>query len=58
MKHRLAFIGYGGMAGWHHENIKKRIPEIEVYGAWDVRPEALEKATENAFLHMKVWMPC
>jgi scyllo-inositol 2-dehydrogenase (NADP+) len=47
MKHRLAVIGYGGMGGWHHENIKERVPEIEVVGAYDVRPEALEKAKER-----------
>jgi len=47
MKHRLAIIGYGGMAGWHHQNIKEKIPAIEVVGAYDVREEANEKAREN-----------
>ena len=27
-KHRLALIGYGGMAGWHHENIREQLPAI------------------------------
>ena len=49
-KHRLALIGYGGMAGWHHENIAKRIPEIEVVGAYDIRPEQLKKAKANGLL--------
>ena len=48
MKHRLAFIGYGGMAGWHHSNIKEKIPQIEVAAAYDVREEALDKARLNS----------
>ncbi len=47
MKHRLALIGYGGMAGWHHINIKEKIPQIQVVSAFDVREEALEKARQN-----------
>ncbi len=47
MKHGLALVGYGGMAGWHHQNIKEKIPQIEVIGAYDIRPEALDKAREN-----------
>lgn len=48
MKHRLALIGYGGMAGWHHSNIKEKVPSIEVVGALDVREEANAKARENS----------
>jgi len=44
MKHTLAIIGFGGMANWHFENVTKRVPEIKIKGAVDVRPEALEKA--------------
>ena len=33
MRYKLAIIGYGGMGGWHHENIRKSLPEIEVVGA-------------------------
>lgn len=51
MKHRLALIGYGGMAGWHHKNISEKIPSIEVVGALDVREEANAKARENG-LHV------
>ncbi len=46
MKHRLALIGYGGMGSWHHRNLSERVPDIEVVGAYDVRQEALDKATE------------
>lgn len=45
-KHRLAFIGFGGMAGWHYTNIKERIPEIEIAGVYDVREDAREKARQ------------
>lgn len=41
---KLAIIGYGGMGAWHHENIKARIPEIEVIGAYDIREERQEEA--------------
>ncbi len=41
-KYRLAIIGHGGMGSWHARNVHERIPEIEVYGAYDVRPEALD----------------
>ena len=47
MLHRLALIGYGGMAGWHHNNIRDRVPGIEVTGAWDIRQEARDKAKAN-----------
>ena len=46
-KLRLAIIGFGGMGSWHAENISKKIPEIEVCGAYDIRPEALENAREK-----------
>lgn len=47
MKHTLAVIGYGGMGSWHCQNVSEKIPEVQVKGAWDIRPEALEKAKEN-----------
>lgn len=47
MKHKLAIIGYGGMGGWHHQNIKASIPEITVTGVYDIRPEVEETATKN-----------
>jgi len=46
----MAIIGYGGMGQWHHKCILKNVPEITVKGAYDVRSEALETATD-AGLH-------
>ena len=45
--HRLALIGYGGMANWHHKNIRDRIPEIEVVCTYDIRPEVAETAASE-----------
>ena len=50
-KHRLAVIGFGGMGSWHARNIQEHIPELEVYGAYDIRPEAMQRARE-AGLHV------
>lgn len=47
MKHQMAIIGYGGMGGWHHQNVSERIPAIHVKGAYDIRQEALDKAINN-----------
>ena len=47
MKHTLAVIGYGGMGSWHCQNVSEKIPEVQVKGAWDICPEALDKAKEN-----------
>lgn len=44
MAHKLSFIGFGGMAGWHYENIKNKIKDIEIKGVWDVRESQREKA--------------
>lgn len=44
MTYKLGIIGYGGMGGWHHENIAERIQGIEVAGVFDIREEMLEKA--------------
>lgn len=49
-KHKLALIGYGGMAQWHCQNIRERIPEITVKGAYDIRQEALEKAAQDGLV--------
>lgn len=46
-KHKLAVIGYGVMGSWHCQNVSEKIPQICVYGAWDIRPEALDKAREK-----------
>lgn len=45
--HQLAIIGFGGMGGWHYENVTEKIPEITVKGVWDIRQEARDKAVEK-----------
>ena len=45
-KHRMAIVGLGGMGSWHARNILEKLPELEVYGAYDIRPEAMESAKE------------
>lgn len=47
MKHVIAFIGYGGMAAWHHDLLRKNLPEIAVKGAYDIRPEIREGLKEK-----------
>jgi len=47
MGYKLALIGYGGMAGFHHSNIKEKMSDIQVTGAYDIRPEIQEKITKN-----------
>jgi predicted dehydrogenase len=40
----MAIIGYGGMAGYHHDHVSKCVPEIQIKGIYDLRDEAKEKA--------------
>ncbi|MDR3304098.1 MAG: Gfo/Idh/MocA family oxidoreductase [Treponema sp.] len=47
MTHKMAFIGFGGMAGYHHDNIAQHFPELEIAGIYDIRHEAVEKAREK-----------
>ena len=47
MAKRHAIVGFGGMGGWHYENIRDHVKEIEVVGVWDVREEAREKAVSK-----------
>lgn len=51
MKHKLAIIGFGGMGSWHYESITERVCEISVKGVYDIRSEAIQKATEKG-LHI------
>ncbi|MDR3139578.1 MAG: Gfo/Idh/MocA family oxidoreductase [Treponema sp.] len=51
MKHKMAIIGYGGMAGYHHENLQKHFPEMEIAGIYDIREEAVQKAREKGLAH-------
>lgn len=43
MKHRLAMVGFGGMAGWHYDLIE-RLEDLEVAGIWDIKEERREYA--------------
>ena len=43
----MAIIGFGGMAGYHHDNITKHFPELEITGIYDVRPEAVANAQKK-----------
>ena len=45
--HRTAIIGFGGMGAWHLSTIRDRVPELRVTGAFDIRPEAAQKAREQ-----------
>ncbi len=47
VEHTWALIGFGGMGGWHYQNIKDRLPEIRTKGAYDIRPEARKAAEEK-----------
>jgi len=46
MAHKMGIIGYGGMAGWHHEN-SKRIKDLEVVAAHDIDAGRLAAAKER-----------
>ncbi len=47
MEHKLAIIGFGGMGGWHFQNIRDKVKVITVKGVWDIRKKALDKAKEQ-----------
>ena len=38
MSHKIALIGFGGMAGWHYDKIQE-IDGLEVAGIWDIKEE-------------------
>ena len=38
MLHKIALIGFGGMAGWHYDRIQE-IDGLEVAGIWDIKEE-------------------
>ncbi len=46
-KHQLAIIGFGGMGGWHENNIREKVQDIHVKGIFDVRKEAEENAEKK-----------
>ena len=36
--YKLGIVGYGGMAGWHHQNME-RAPQVVPYAVYDIDPE-------------------
>ncbi|MDO4293588.1 MAG: Gfo/Idh/MocA family oxidoreductase [Eubacteriales bacterium] len=46
MEHKIAFVGFGGMAGWHNRQIKT-IDNIEVAGIWDIKEERRKAAADQ-----------
>ena len=42
--YKAAIIGFGGMGKWHFRATKGRFEELDVTGAYDIRPEANEEA--------------
>lgn len=46
MKHKIALVGFGGMAGWHYDLIQG-LDELEVAGIWDIKAERREYAKEK-----------
>lgn len=52
MKHKMIIVGFGNQGSWHYENIKDRIPKIEIIGAYDIKEErqaAIEKCGIRLF---------
>lgn len=52
MKHRLAMVGFGGMAGWRYDLIQ-RIDDLEVAGIWDIKEERKAYAEGKASMYIK-----
>lgn len=50
MKHTMAIIGFGGMGGWHADNVSSKIEEIKVKGVYDIREDAKEKAKQKGYI--------
>jgi len=44
---KMAIIGMGGMAGWHYENIKSKISEIEIVAGYDIDSETNAKRAKE-----------
>ena len=45
----LGFIGYGGMAGWHHKNAPK-VAGVEAVAAYDIDPVRVDAAREAGLI--------
>ncbi len=50
MKHKMAIVGFGGMAGWHHKEIQT-IDDLEIAGIWDIKEERRAVANQKG-LHV------
>ncbi len=44
--YNLGIVGYGGMAGWHRQNLD-RVPEVVPYGVYDIDPERNHLGEQN-----------
>ena len=42
-----AILGFGGMGNYHLDAIQQNVPELQIKGIYDIRPEAVEKAKEK-----------
>lgn len=51
MKHKMAIVGFGGMAGWHYNEIQT-IEGLEIAGIWDIKEERRAYAAEEKGLHV------
>ena len=50
MAHKMSIIGYGGMGRLHQESIREFVPELELVGVYDIRPEQLAVAEKEDHL--------
>ena len=50
MNHKMAIVGFGGMAGWHYDEIQT-IEGLEIAGIWDIREERRDYAAREKGLH-------
>ena len=50
---KMAVIGMGGMGEWHYKNIKEKISEIEIVGAYDIREEAKKNIDSMGIINYK-----
>ena len=46
MKHKMAIVGFGGMAGWHYDEIQT-IEGLEIAGIWDIREGSRDYAARE-----------
>lgn len=49
MKHKMAIVGFGGMANWHYDEIQT-IDNLEITGVWDIKEERRKYAAGKGLL--------